>query len=50
MRLGNTESVVAFQGLFWIDARTEELLRLEVQAYDIPDSLALAQTDTALTW
>jgi hypothetical protein len=50
LRFGNTESVVAFQGLFWIDARTEELLRLEVQAYDIPDSLALAQTDTALTY
>jgi len=50
LRFGNSESIVAFQGRFWIDAKTEDLIRLEVQAYDIPDSLALAQTDTSLTY
>lgn len=50
LRFGNTESVVPFQGHFWIDAKTEDLIRLEVQAYDIPEALALAETETALMY
>jgi hypothetical protein len=50
LRFGNTESVVPFQGRFWIDAKTEDLILLEVQAYDIPEELALAETETALTY
>ena len=50
LRLGSSDAVVAFQGTFWIDAETLDLLRLEVQAYDLPASLGLAQADTALEY
>jgi hypothetical protein len=50
LSLGKSDAVVAFQGSFWIDAETLDLLRLEVQAYDIPESLGLAEADTALDY
>ncbi|MBK9170490.1 MAG: hypothetical protein IPM24_23935 [Bryobacterales bacterium] len=50
VRHGTEEAVVAFQGAFWIDAETLDLLRLEIQAYDIPESVALAEADTILTY
>jgi hypothetical protein len=50
LRVGSTDAVTAFQGVFWIDRETLDLIRLEVQAYDIPDSLGLAEADTALDY
>jgi hypothetical protein len=50
LRVGTSDSVVAFQGAFWIDATTLDLIRLEVQAYDIPESLGLAEANTALDY
>lgn len=50
LRNGNAESPVAFQGAFWIDGATLDLARLEVQAFDIPEILGLAEADTALDY
>jgi hypothetical protein len=50
LRSGPAESLVAFQGAFWVDARTLDLMRLEIQAYDIPDDLGLAQADSDVTY
>jgi hypothetical protein len=41
---------VAFQGAFWIDAVSMDLLRLEVQAYDIPEALGMAEANTSLQY
>src|SRR5262249_48731887 len=50
LRSGTAESLVAFQGAFWIDAGTLGLVRLEIQAYDIPEMLALAEAETAIDY
>jgi hypothetical protein len=50
LRSGMAESIVAFQGSFWIDAKTLDLIRLEVQAYDIPEKLGLAEVNSALLY
>ena len=50
LRSGAGESPVGFQGGFWIDAESLDLIRLEVQAYDIPEQLGLAEANTALTY
>jgi hypothetical protein len=50
LRVGNAESIVGFQGSFWIDPQTLDLIRLEVQAYDIPERLGLAEANTALVY
>jgi len=50
LRMAKADEVTAFQGEFWIDAETLDVLRLEVQAYDIPESLGLAQADTMLDY
>jgi len=50
LRVGKSDSVVAFQGVFWIDAGTLDLLRLEVQPYDLPESLGLAEASTSLEY
>jgi hypothetical protein len=50
LRSGGAESTVGFQGTFWVDAQTVDLLRLEVQAYDIPEDLGLAEANTSLTF
>jgi hypothetical protein len=48
LRAGTAEATVGFQGVFAIDADTLDLIRLDAQAYDIPEKLGLAQVDTAL--
>jgi hypothetical protein len=48
LRNGNAESAVGFQGAFWFDAETLDLIRLEVQAFDIPEKLGLAEANTSL--
>jgi hypothetical protein len=50
LRRGTAESPVAFQGAFWIDVGTLDLVRLEVQAYDIPEMLGLAEAETAIDY
>lgn len=48
LRSGTEESVVAFQGSFWVDEATMDLLQLEIQAYDIPERLGLAEANTTV--
>jgi hypothetical protein len=50
LRFGAAESTVGFQGAFWIDPPTLDLVRLEVQAYDLPQSLGLAEANTTLNY
>ncbi len=50
LRAGTAEAVVAFQGAFRIARSTLDLLALEVQTYDIPDKLGIAEADTAITY
>lgn len=50
LRLGVNESTVPFQGRFWIDRATLDLIELDVQAYDIPESLGIAEADTELRY
>jgi hypothetical protein len=50
LRAGASEDRVGFQGTFWIDVESQDLLELEVQAYDIPESLGLAEASTMLSY
>jgi hypothetical protein len=50
LRSGNLESVAGFQGSFWIDPVTLDLLRLEVQAFDISPALGLSEVNTSLSY
>jgi hypothetical protein len=50
LRSGTAESTVGFQGAFWIDDQTLDLIRLEVEAYDIPERLGLAEANTAMSY
>jgi hypothetical protein len=50
LRSGTAESVVGFQGAFWVDASTLDLVRLEVQPYDMPEKLGLAEAETTLEY
>ncbi len=50
LRFGAAESRVGFQGAFWIDPATLDLIRLEVQAYDLPETLGLAEANTTLNY
>jgi hypothetical protein len=48
LRSGTEESAVAFQGSFWVDAATLDLMRLDIQAYDMPERLGLAEANTSV--
>ena len=50
LRNGTAESTVGFQGSFWIDAENLDLIRLEVQAFDLPERLGLAEANTSLVY
>ncbi len=50
LRVRGSEAAVAFQGVFWVDAGTLDLTRLEVQPYDIPESLSLAEVGITLAY
>ncbi|MGH9718568.1 MAG: hypothetical protein ACRD8O_00015 [Bryobacteraceae bacterium] len=41
IRIGPHEAQVTFFGTFWVHPETLDLIRLEVNAFDIPDKLAL---------
>lgn len=50
LRSQAAEAVVAFQGSFWMDRDSLDLIRLEVQPYDIPEPLHLTETETVLDY
>jgi hypothetical protein len=50
LRSATAESIVPFQGSFWADTKNFDLLHLEVQAYDIPPQLGIAEADTVLDY
>ncbi|MCC6394079.1 MAG: hypothetical protein IT167_26005 [Bryobacterales bacterium] len=50
LRSGKLELPVSFQGQFWVDTGTLDLRRLELQAYDIPEKLGLAEAGTSLVY
>jgi hypothetical protein len=50
LRSGMQEATVAFQGSFWLDAATADLIRLDVQAYDMPEALGLAEASTSVKY
>ena len=50
LRAGPGQAVVAFQGVFWADRESLDLLRLEVQAVDIPAKIGLAQADNTMNY
>lgn len=50
LKAGTAEEPVGFQGAFWIDAETLDLVELDVQAYDIPEGLGLAEASSLLSY
>jgi hypothetical protein len=50
VRAGGIESAVGFQGSFWLDPATLDLIRLESQAFDISPALGLSEVNTTLTY
>lgn len=50
LRTAGTEATTGFQGRFRVDAATLDLIRLEVQAYDIPEKLGLAEVKTVVQY
>jgi hypothetical protein len=50
LRVRGSEAVVGFQGAFCFDAETFKLIRLDVQAYDIPLSVAAVEATTTLVY
>lgn len=50
LRAKKSEAVVGFQGAFSFDAATLNLIRLEVQAYDIPPSVDVAEATIEITY
>ncbi len=47
---GGIEAKTGYQGSFWIHADTLDLLRVEVQAFDIPANLGLSEAKTTLIY
>lgn len=50
LKAGDAEEAVGFQGSFWIDAASLDLIELDVQAYDIPQGLGLSEAGSILTY
>ncbi len=50
LRISNHQAVVGFRGSFWVDAETLDLMRLEVEAVDIPEGLGLAASRDVLDY
>lgn len=50
LRSGNVEAKTGYQGSFWIHADSLDLLRVEVQAFDIPEHLGLSEAKTTLIY
>ena len=50
LRMGQAEAVVAYHGSFWTDAETLDVVRLDVQADDVPPRLGLKRVHTVLRY
>ena len=50
IRVPPRKARVPFHGAFWVDAETLDLMRLEVDAEDIPDALGLARASDAMDY
>ncbi|HYZ83051.1 MAG TPA: hypothetical protein VE621_01535 [Bryobacteraceae bacterium] len=50
LRVGPRKAVVGYRGSFWVDAETLDLIRLEVEATDIPPSLEILETKDAVEY
>ena len=50
LRSGSVEAPVGYQGTFWVDSTSLDLLRLEVQAFDIPEKLGLQEAKTTVVY
>ena len=50
IRVGTKEAVVAYHGSFWADAQTDDLIRLEVAADDIPPYLGVSAAQDAMEY
>jgi hypothetical protein len=50
LRSNQQEAIVGYQGSFWVDADTLDLIRLEVRADDIPDRLRLYMASDAVEY
>jgi hypothetical protein len=50
IRVADKEAVVAYHGSFWADAKTDDLLRLEVVAEDIPPSLGVSAAQDSMEY
>ena len=50
IRVGQREAIVGYHGSFWADAKTNELIRLEVVADDIPPFLGIAAAQDSMEY
>ncbi|RPI08165.1 MAG: hypothetical protein EHM65_10665 [Acidobacteriales bacterium] len=50
LRHSNAEAKVGFHGLFWVDAETLDLVRLEVAADEIPPALELTEANQTIEY
>jgi hypothetical protein len=50
LRVPPHEGITGFQGSFWVDRETLDLVRLEVRAADIPERLGVARVDSAVEY
>lgn len=50
LRSGTMDAIVGFQGSFWVDRNSGDLIRLDVQAFDMPDRLGIAETNTSVKY
>lgn len=50
IRVGRREAVVGYHGSFWVDADTLDLIRLEVEADNIPPELRLLRTSDSMEY
>lgn len=50
LRSGSVEATTGYQGSFWIHPESLDLLRVEIQAFDIPGQLGLAEAKTTLVY
>jgi len=50
LRVSSQEALVPFRGSFWVDKETFDMIRLEVNADDIPPALGLAQASDMVNY
>ena len=50
LRTAHAEAVVAFLGTIWADTKTLDVVRMEIQAYDLPEKLALVEAGNVIRY